>query len=161
MYSACICLISQATLCRLLQETAIVGLGVATAVTFVWTNPGTDVLFITLIFAAAISFCFMIVRTPMMAHQVQKAQAAAAPKAAAVDAATADGEQQLPDGKQVMDLIAKRRSIFPRDFSGEEVPREVIQQLLEAANWAPTHKKTQPWRFVVLGAGPLLLATAP
>lgn len=158
MFSACICLISQAVLCRLLQETAIVGLGVATAVTFVWTNPGTDVLFITLIFAAAISFCFMIVRTPMMAHQVQKAQAAAAPKAAAVDAATADGEQQqqLPDGKQVSELIAKRRSIFPRDFSGEEVPREVIQQLLEAANWAPTHKKTQPWRFVVLGGDPCL-----
>lgn len=23
--------------------------------------------------------------------------------------------------------------------------------LLEAANWAPTHGKTEPWRFVVLG----------
>jgi len=23
--------------------------------------------------------------------------------------------------------------------------------MLEAARWAPTHKKTEPWRFVVLG----------
>ena len=23
--------------------------------------------------------------------------------------------------------------------------------MLEAANWAPTHGKTEPWRFVVLG----------
>lgn len=127
----------------------------ATAVTFVWTNPGSDVVLITLIFAAAIAFCFMIVRTPMMAHQVQKAQAAEAPKAATTEAATSDSkqqaQQQLPDGKQVSELIAKRRSIFPRDFTGEAVPREVIEQMLEAANWAPTHKKTQPWRFVVLG----------
>ena len=23
--------------------------------------------------------------------------------------------------------------------------------MLEAANWAPTHGRTEPWRFVVLG----------
>ncbi len=28
--------------------------------------------------------------------------------------------------------------------------RERIEQLLEAANWAPTHGKTEPWRWVVL-----------
>ena len=28
--------------------------------------------------------------------------------------------------------------------------RETIEQLLEAANWAPTHGKTEPWRWVVL-----------
>ena len=28
--------------------------------------------------------------------------------------------------------------------------REMIEQLLEAANWAPTHGKTEPWRWVVL-----------
>jgi len=28
--------------------------------------------------------------------------------------------------------------------------REKIEQLLEAANWAPTHGKTEPWRWVVL-----------
>ena len=28
-----------------------------------------------------------------------------------------------------------------------------MEQLLEAANWAPTHGKTEPWRYVVLGKG--------
>lgn len=26
-----------------------------------------------------------------------------------------------------------------------------MEQLLEAANWAPTHGRTEPWKFVVLG----------
>lgn len=26
-----------------------------------------------------------------------------------------------------------------------------MENMLEAANWAPTHGKTEPWRFVVLG----------
>lgn len=29
--------------------------------------------------------------------------------------------------------------------------RSVVETMLEAANWAPTHGKTEPWRFVVLG----------
>ena len=29
--------------------------------------------------------------------------------------------------------------------------RSVIEELLEAANWAPTHGRTEPWKFVVLG----------
>ena len=48
-------------------------------------------------------------------------------------------------------LIRKRRSIFPKDFTGEQVPFQVIQESLAAANWAPTHGKTEPWRFVVAG----------
>lgn len=50
--------------------------------------------------------------------------------------------------------IYTRRSVYPRQFSGEIIPREKLMQSFEAANWAPTHKKTQPWRFVVFsGAG--------
>lgn len=26
-----------------------------------------------------------------------------------------------------------------------------LQAMLDAANWAPTHGKTEPWRFVVMG----------
>ena len=33
--------------------------------------------------------------------------------------------------------------------------RSVLEQMLEAANWAPTHGRTEPWRFVVLGADTL------
>ena len=45
--------------------------------------------------------------------------------------------------------IKARRSVFPKDYTGEPVPKEVVQSMLEAANWAPTHGKTEPWRFAV------------
>ncbi|POM81718.1 Hypothetical protein PHPALM_276 [Phytophthora palmivora] len=48
------------------------------------------------------------------------------------------------------ELIAERRSIFPPDFDSERpVPRDVLNKMLASANWAPTHGKTEPWRFVV------------
>ncbi len=50
---------------------------------------------------------------------------------------------------EVDQLIRHRRSVFPKDYSGEIVNDEIIHQMLENANWAPTHKFTEPWRFVV------------
>lgn len=50
----------------------------------------------------------------------------------------------------VFDLIKKRRSVFPVQYNDRVVEKETIQRLLEAANWAPTHRKTEPWRFKVL-----------
>jgi len=47
-------------------------------------------------------------------------------------------------------IIKERRSIFPASYIRKEIPVEVISQILEAANYAPTHKLTQPWRFVVI-----------
>jgi len=29
------------------------------------------------------------------------------------------------------------------------VPRAVLDKMLQSANWAPTHSRTEPWRFVV------------
>lgn len=46
-------------------------------------------------------------------------------------------------------LIKSRRSVFPKDYTGEKVDDVIIQQMLENANWAPTHKFTEPWRFIV------------
>ena len=46
-------------------------------------------------------------------------------------------------------LVRTRRSVFPKDYTGKTVKKEIIQQMLENANWAPTHKLTEPWRFVV------------
>lgn len=62
------------------------------------------------------------------------------------------------DGKNfvvmLLDLIKRRRSVFPVQYNGKAVSREDIETVLEAANWAPTHKKTEPWRFkVVTGEG--------
>jgi nitroreductase len=62
--------------------------------------------------------------------------------------------------EEVNRLIRERRSVFPRDYSGEKVKDEIIQQMLDNANWAPTHKLTEPWRFVVFsGEGLKKLAT--
>ena len=36
-------------------------------------------------------------------------------------------------------------------FGPDPVPREVLEELLELARWAPNHHLTQPWRFRVLG----------
>ena len=46
-------------------------------------------------------------------------------------------------------LIASRRSIYPKMYSGEPVSDHIVEQMLENANWAPTHKFTEPWRFRV------------
>ncbi len=50
---------------------------------------------------------------------------------------------------ELNELIAKRRSIFSQDYTGEKVDDKIINAMLENANWAPTHKLTEPWRFVV------------
>ena len=55
----------------------------------------------------------------------------------------------LPSPEQLGTLIRGRRSVFPKDYTGEAVPRDVIERALEAASWAPTHGKTEPWRFTV------------
>lgn len=55
----------------------------------------------------------------------------------------------LPSSESVGLLVRARRSIFPKDYSGALVPREAVNRALDAANWAPTHGKTEPWRFVV------------
>ncbi|MCY1536919.1 putative NAD(P)H nitroreductase YdjA [compost metagenome] len=47
-------------------------------------------------------------------------------------------------------LIKDRRSIFPATYIEKEIPAKLIANILESANYAPTHKLTQPWRFVVI-----------
>lgn len=47
------------------------------------------------------------------------------------------------------EVIANRRSIFQQQYNGEQVNDSIVHQILENANWAPTHKLTEPWRFIV------------
>ena len=49
----------------------------------------------------------------------------------------------------INEIIKKRRSIFPNCYSGEKVDDKIIQQMLENAHWAPSHKRTFPWYFNV------------
>jgi len=51
---------------------------------------------------------------------------------------------------QLSTLIHNRRAVPPKFFSPDKpIDRAIIEQLLENANWAPTHKRTEPWRFRV------------
>jgi nitroreductase len=53
------------------------------------------------------------------------------------------------DPEQLSSLIQKRRAIYPATYTDEIIPDQVIKDILEAARWAPNHKKTEPWRFKV------------
>lgn len=55
--------------------------------------------------------------------------------------------------------IANRRSVFPQFFTDQLVPPASLHAILEAANQAPSHRKTEPWRYRVYqkqGKGVLL-----
>lgn len=52
--------------------------------------------------------------------------------------------------KDITEIIAHRRAVFPRVYNDKPVSREDIETILQAANWAPTHRKTEPWRFKVV-----------
>lgn len=46
-------------------------------------------------------------------------------------------------------ITKKRRNVKPELFNGKRIDNEIVRELLEVANWAPTHKRTEPWRFIV------------
>jgi len=60
-------------------------------------------------------------------------------------------EPKVPSWKQLATLMRTRRSIMPYKFSEDIISTKSIDTLLHCASWAPTHKLTQPWRFVVIG----------
>ncbi|MDR3559947.1 MAG: nitroreductase family protein [Negativicutes bacterium] len=49
---------------------------------------------------------------------------------------------------QLLTAIKERRSI--RKFTSDPVPREVLEDLIKKAMWAPSAMNTQPWKFFVL-----------
>lgn len=55
----------------------------------------------------------------------------------------------------VQDAIRQRRT--HKAFGPEPVPRDLLDELLELARWAPNHHLTNPWRFRVVG--PVSLAS--
>lgn len=56
-------------------------------------------------------------------------------------------------------IIRTRRSIFPPEYIDKEIPRDVIETIVANANFAPTHRLTQPWRFTIFrGTGLTKLA---
>jgi nitroreductase len=55
----------------------------------------------------------------------------------------------LPFIDRFLEILRTRRTIGA--FRPEVPPREVVLTALEAACWAPNHRKTEPWRFRWLG----------
>ena len=51
---------------------------------------------------------------------------------------------------KLFQTIEERRSIFPKQFNNRPIKNKDLKLILKAANFAPTHKKTEPWRFKVL-----------
>jgi nitroreductase len=49
----------------------------------------------------------------------------------------------------VQNIIRNRRSCKPALMNGKKIEDALINDLLELADWAPTHGHTEPWRFVV------------
>ncbi len=49
----------------------------------------------------------------------------------------------------VDNLIQQRRTVKPEKFAETRVEDYLVEQMLENANWAPTHGFTEPWRFWV------------
>ncbi|MEL6867021.1 MAG: nitroreductase [Bacteroidota bacterium] len=49
--------------------------------------------------------------------------------------------------KALSEVIRNRRSIFPGAYSDQPIPKAILEEILENANWAPNHRRTEPWRF--------------
>lgn len=47
------------------------------------------------------------------------------------------------------EIIERRRSIFPKDYTEAEIAQEIIDEILNSATFAPNHKRTKPWRFKI------------
>lgn len=51
---------------------------------------------------------------------------------------------------QLNELIKSRRSVFPAQFvPGKPVAKEIIEQVITNATWAPNHGQAEPWQFTV------------
>jgi nitroreductase len=50
---------------------------------------------------------------------------------------------------ELYEALLSRRTVFK--YEDTPVPDDVLDRALEAARWAPNHKLTEPWRFLVVG----------
>ena len=50
--------------------------------------------------------------------------------------------------ESVLEAIRTRRNV--REFTDKPVTVDDLKTIIEAATWAPNHRHTEPWRFIVL-----------
>ncbi len=46
-------------------------------------------------------------------------------------------------------VIRERRSVPPLKMNGKKIEKSIVLSILENANFAPNHGRTQPWRFFI------------
>ncbi|WP_149207510.1 nitroreductase family protein [Flavobacterium johnsoniae] len=51
--------------------------------------------------------------------------------------------------QNISKIIRTRRSIYADEFIKQNIPDELLNEILINATYAPTHKMTEPWRFIV------------
>ena len=51
----------------------------------------------------------------------------------------------MPD---ILNLMKNRRSI--RKYSVRKISKKILNEILDAARWAPSAHNAQPWRFMIL-----------
>jgi len=62
--------------------------------------------------------------------------------------------QHYSEAEAVLGAIRNRRNVPYTKVKEDRLQADHLHQILEAANWAPSHKHTEPWRFYVFeGAG--------
>tara|TARA_B100000424_G_scaffold264781_1_gene253590 strand:- start:7 stop:336 length:330 start_codon:yes stop_codon:yes gene_type:complete len=49
----------------------------------------------------------------------------------------------------VSESIKKRRAVYPSQYKDGNISEKDIREILQNANFAPTHRLTQPWFFKV------------
>jgi nitroreductase len=77
-----------------------------------------------------------------------------------MSASTPQGTMRDAALGELTGLIRDRRTNLRVDPQ-RAVPGELVEQLCELVTWAPNHKRTEPWRFVVFsGAGRAKLGDA-
>lgn len=53
-----------------------------------------------------------------------------------------------------LEIIKTRRSV--REYSDEQISKELLEKIVEAARFAPTARNVQPWEFIVITQTPIL-----
>lgn len=51
----------------------------------------------------------------------------------------------------IKEIIQLRRTVKPTSMNGKKIDDAAVQELLQLADWAPSHGLTEPWYFTVFG----------
>lgn len=54
-----------------------------------------------------------------------------------------------PEAATVLDVIQRRRTVDLSKVRPDPIPQDVLEAILTAGIWAPTHGRSEPWRFTV------------